>query len=215
MRVRLFLLLLLVALPISAKDKKPKHGGLVLQANVVAQAASAPAVVAAQPCANWAWAAGVEAVLTAKGVRLSQSDIVIRTYGGEICRDAIAALDVLAKGVNGNHANPDGTRVALELQFASGAPAAADPLLLALQQGRTLVFVVQGRPVLLTAVVYDEYTATNGGRMFIIKQLRFVDPVYPLDSPHRQVSFTNGKDEAAKIDGVYDVAVTARDPGRF
>ncbi len=172
-----------------------------------ADLAALPQVVGKQHCANWAWAAAVEAVLRAQNAPLGQSYWTQRLSGGEVCREQVDYSE-LARGLESDyHVLDDKRRLRLRAQFVPGAPAFLDDVILGLRSGRPSIFIWRGHAYLLVGMVYDELIGANGARYFEGKQFKLVDPLEPVGSKQRTLTFVRGENDPTEIDGMFKVAV--------
>lgn len=213
MRVAGVVALAVMCAAVAPADKKPKYGGLAMQPKQIAALEQLPQVVAAQPCENWAWAAGMEELLRRRGVALDQRFWVIRTYGGEVCRER-GPLPELERSVNNNFATADGRKVALTFLFRAGPPV-AETVIRAMKEQTPFLMLWRGRVYVPISVLYDEYIAVNGSRLFEVRELKLMDLSRALDHELRTVTFENGRNDPAEIDGIMDVEVKEREAGRF
>jgi hypothetical protein len=158
----------------------------------------------AQKCENWSWAAGVETILRTVDVPLDQHYWVQKSDGGEVCRESLAPLEQLARVINGEYVLDDGRKVRLEARYTVGAPVNLDAIILGLRGGRPALLLWKGHAYILYGVVYDEYVAPTGHRLFDIREIKLVDPLY--DDERRLVSFVRDRDDLADIGGTFEVA---------
>src|SRR5438105_786095 len=68
-------------------------------------------IPAKQPCQNWAWAAALESILKAQAVELRQSYWIMKSAGGELCKDDDTDLEALTKIITGEYIMSDGHKV--------------------------------------------------------------------------------------------------------
>jgi hypothetical protein len=173
------------------------------------QVAEVPAfspAIAEQKCKNWAWAAALETVLRLQGVTLGQRELVTRQQGGEVCDDDFNRFEELPKLVEGEYAREDGSKVRVSASFHAGAPTNVDLLIDSMRRGRPLVLFWKGHAYLLCAVIYDEYIAPSGQRIFEVRQMELRDP-YVAAGDERFVTFVKGTDDTSDIDGLMQVSV--------
>lgn len=198
------LLLLLAAIPLGA-DKK-KGVPLVRRPEQVAEVAKPSLPTPAQKCANWSWAVGLEVLLRAQDVVLTQNYWVRKVNLGEVCDERPTSLEALTRHIDGDYTLEDGRKVRLESTVILGAPTIPDQLIAPLRQGRPILLFWRGRAFLLYGVVFDEYIYPNGQRMYQIRELKLLDPL--AEEAQRQVSFVNGRDDPGEIGGA--LLVTAK-----
>lgn len=196
---------LVFALPLMA-GKKPK--GVPL-AKLPDQKAEIPNLVVPDPtqkCTNYAWAVAVATMLKQQNVPLDQNFWVQRANGGDLCIDPLPSIEALKKAVNGAYTLDDGRKVRLETVVIEGAATIPDNALAPLKNGVPMLVFWNSRAYLLTGAVYDEFIYPNGQRMYIVRELKMIDPLAaPKD---RTVSFVNGTDDPAGISAMIYVSVT-------
>jgi len=163
---------------------------------------------AAQPCRNFAWAAVVEKLLAAQKVPMPQRALVAKSSNGERCLDTPVSLPAISGVVTGDYVLDSGRKIHIAVTYLEGTPAYIDPLLAALQGNQPLLLIYNGKPMLLYGVLYDEYVARNGSRIFQARELHLADPAAPTQSQH--IIFTVGKDDASQIGGLLSVDVKDR-----
>jgi hypothetical protein len=203
-RFRGFVVLLLIAAVAAPSPAAKKKGiPLLLNVGVMAELPSPPAASVAQKCENWAWAAGVEAILRIQDVPLDQHYWVLKSDGGEVCLESLAPLEQIARVINGEYVLDDSRKVRLEARYAVGSPANLDSIILGLRAGRPALLVWKGHAYILYGVVYDEYISPTGHRFFDIRELKLVDPFY--DEDRRLVSFVKDRDDPADIGGTFEL----------
>lgn len=200
------LLVLGVSLPSPAAKKKPRIP-MLLNAGLTAELPTPPALSVAQKCENWAWAAGVEAILRSEGLALDQHYWVQKSDGGEICLESLAPLEQISRLITGEYVLDDGSKARLEARYTQGAPANLDSIILGLRSGHPALLVWRGHAYVLYGVVYDEYVSPAGHRLFAIRELKLVDPFFAEDE-HRLVSFVRDRDDPAEIGGTLEISAT-------
>jgi hypothetical protein len=94
--------------------------------------------------------------------------------------------------------------VRLQVRYISGAPT-PDDLIAPLRQGRPVLLFWKTRALVVRAIVYDEFIYPNDQRMFVIREIKLVDPL--LTGKQRESSFVTGQDNAADIGGTLEVVV--------
>lgn len=201
---RIVLLALIAALPLVAGNK-PKGAPLVRLADQRVELKAFWMPTPAQKCANWAWAAVVEAMLRAQQVTIRQNAWVQKANYGEVCIETAPTVEALARVIDGSYVLDDGRHVRLQSRYIVGAPTAPDDLIISLRRGRPLLMFWKSRAFVVHAVVYDEYVYPNGQRMFQIKEIKLLDPL--LSGKQREVSFVNGHDNPGEVGGVFRVEV--------
>jgi hypothetical protein len=161
-------------------------------------------VTAKQNCENWALAAGLEGMLRQQDVALDQSFWVMRMNGGELCMPDLPSIDTLSDRVNREFVLDGNRHVVLELHYVPGAPNNPDLLIAGLQQQQLSLLQLRGHLYYLTGATYDEHVRNDGGRIFVITELRLANTF-----PHEpSVAFVNGKDNMDEIGGTISVSAT-------
>lgn len=207
--VTLLLTLALSAPSPAAKKKKPVTSVLLIP-GVTTEITSPPVALAAQKCENWAWAAGVEAILRSQDVALDQHFWVQKSDGGEVCLESLAPLEHIAKVVNGEYVLDDTRKVRLEAHYVLGAPVGMENIVLGLRRGQPALMVWKGHAYILYGAQYDEYMSPAGYRYFDIREIQLIDPFY--EDERRRVAFVRGQDENADIGGLMEIVVTPIQP---
>ena len=195
--------------PSSAADKK-KPPAFYLRGAQKEQIAGFTAVTAAQKCANWAWAAGVETLLRAQGVELRQPFWVQKASGSELCTP-LGNWESLARQVPGEYQLDDGRKVRLEARYAVGPPTAPDDLIAAVRRGQPVLLGWRGNVYLLHGVLFDEYISLTGVRRFEIKEMMLTSLVIP-EGEERTTSFVKGRDDPSEIQGTLEIHATEIKP---
>ncbi len=160
----------------------------------------------AQACTNYAAAVALETMLRLQQVPLDQHFWVQKANGGELCIEPVPDFDRLTRIITGTYTLDDGRKFKLETQIIAGAPTSPDQVIAPLTKGFPLLVYWKARAYVLKGVVYDEYIYPNGQRMYQIKEMKLLDPLAP--AKEREVSFTNGTDDVADINGVVFVTAT-------
>lgn len=204
------LAILALAVAATAADQKPKGAPLVRLPGQSAEIATFAIPKPAQPCQNWAVAAGLEAMLAVSNVRLPQKYWVLKGDIGEVCREEPANFESLARLVNGEYVLDDARKVRLELRYSEGAPAIPDDVIARLRLGRPSLFFWKKHAFVLLGVTYDEYIYPNGQRMFEIRELRLRDLMLPASAD--PTTFVKGRDDPAEIGGIVQVIVQPIEP---
>jgi hypothetical protein len=168
-------------------------------------------VVARQQCENWAWAAALESILKTQSVDLRQSYWIMKSAGGELCKDDATDLDALAKLITGEYILSDGQKVRLAASAQAGAPDQVDLLIAAPRSGRPLLLFWKGHPYLYRGMIYDEIVAATGDKEFEIRQLNLLDP-YFTGAEKQAAVFKRDADDPAEINGLLDVVATPVEP---
>ncbi len=162
-----------------------------------------PSIVRAErPCENWMWAAALDSLLQAKQAATGQEYQILRLYGGDLCAE-VKSYAELGEKISHEYTMPDGRKFLLQAQYTEGAPSLLEPVIVAMKDQHPLMLVWKHHPYVLVGIVYDEYVALNGSRLFKLKELRLIDP-----ATGQALSFFPEKDDAASINGVMNVTVT-------
>lgn len=161
---------------------------------------------AEQKCENWAWAAGLETILRTQNVDLKQKYWVLKSDGGELCKDGVDLGD-RAHYINGEYVLDDGRHVRIEATTINGLPQGIDAFILAPQAGRPLMLMWKGHPYLYVGMNFEELRFANGQKEFAVTKFKFLDP-FAKDAASQVVYFDREKDDLADISGMMDVIVT-------
>jgi hypothetical protein len=167
-------------------------------------------VLAQRPCANWTWAAALESLLQQAGVELKQDFWIVRAHGGLVCLPQAGSPAELARATTGNYILDDGRKLRLEARHSNGAPASVDQYILRLRSGQPYLLFWNSQVYLLHGVVYDEYIASTGDRMFQVRELKLLD-LHP-QARERETVFDRTQHDPRSIQAVMEVTVSI-DPG--
>lgn len=187
---------------VHAGDKK--NGQLYSRPGQTADLEIKKLVTARQNCENWAFAAGLEAMLRQQDVALDQNFWVVRISGGEVCAPGLPSLDVLNNVVNREFTLDDGRHVRLELNYTAGAPVDVDAVIAGLKRQQLALLLLRGHVYYLTGVTYDESVNGDGSRLFVITEMRLANTFARLPG----LAFTKGRDNMEDIGGILTVTVT-------
>ncbi len=200
-----------VAAALPAWSAKKKGAPLQLVPDQSAEITDLIVPPVSQDCFNWSRAAGIETMLRAQQVAtLPQSFFIRKLYPGDLCVDEAVDFERLGRAVDGEYVIDAGRKVRLESRFTPGPPTIPDDLIAPLRQGHPLLLFWKARAYVLYGVTYDEYLYPNGQRMYLIRELKLLDP---LDrGAGRRVSFINGKDNPAEIVGIFEVTAEPIQP---
>jgi hypothetical protein len=160
---------------------------------------------AERPCGNWSWVAGVVDMAETRGAHLDQQYLVDRLYGGSVCLDSPGDLDDLAHRISHDYVLPDGQKFRLSASFLPGCPTQADPLIVSLREKRPIMMLWRNHSYLLTGMIYDEYIAPTGNKMFIVTELQLFDPAG--EEGKREMSFIRDRDNPDDLNGVLELAI--------
>lgn len=213
-RVLIPVLILLMALPLSAGKKKSK-GTMYRKADQKIELPDGAATLgtAHRKCENYAWGAIVEAMMRAQQVTISQEDWTERTSGGMKCYPALDDYEQRAQALNGDYTLDGGRKIRIHADYIAGS-ASADAMIYSLRLGRPLMVVWKGRPYMLTGLVYDEMVHSSGkANAFVIQEMHLLDASLPANSPNRAVIVKKEKDtdtDITGLSGVMSVNVDAR-----
>ena len=164
------------------------------------------ATVAAQKCKDWAWAAAIDTVLGLQGVKLGQKYWITKLHGGELCDDDFRSFENLPRLIEGEYTRADDSKARVSASYAPGAPTNVDDMIVAMRRGRPLILFWKGHAYVLSGLVYDEYIAPSGQRIFEVREMKLRDPYF--SGGKQFVTFVKGTDDAKDIDGVMQVTVT-------
>ena len=213
-RALIFALIFLVALPLSAGKKKSK-GIMYRKADQKIELPDGATMLgtAHRKCENYAWGAIVEAMMRAQQVPLSQEDWTERTSGGMKCYPSLDDYGQRAQALNGDYTLDSGRKIRIHADYVAGSATAA-AMIYSLRQGRPLMVVWNGRPYMLTGLVYDEMIHSTGKASdVVIQEMHLLDAALAANAPNRAVTVTKEKDtdtEIAGLGGVMSVNVDAR-----
>ena len=198
-------LLLLALVQLVPKKKPSQQQAYLLKPDQTANLDASKTIPAKQKCENWALAAGLETMLREQKVALDQSFWVMRMNGGELCVSDLPSPDTLARLVDQEFVLDDGRHVRLDLNFTAGAPTDIDSLIARLQRQEISLILWRGHPYYLVGATYDEYVGRDGGRLFVVKELRLANTFAGTPG----VTFEKGRDDPGEIGGIMTVSVTA------
>src|SRR3954463_12729656 len=212
-RLLAVVLIFLFALPLSA-GKKKSLGTMYRKADQKVELPGGTSLgTAHRKCENYAWAAIVEAMMRAQQVTIPQDDWAERTSGGMKCYTTLDDYGQRAKALNGDYTLDTGRKIRIQADFIVGG-ASADAMIYSLRVGRPLMVVWNGRPYMLTGLVYDEMIHSSGkAHAFVIRELHLLDAAQPEGAPNRSVVVKKENDtdtQIAGLDGVMSVKVYAR-----
>ncbi len=126
---------------------------------------------------------------------------ITKLEGGELCIAQLRPMEELANLINGEYLLDVGRKVRLETTYTNGAPTVLDDLIVSLREGSPFLFLWKGHPYVVYGMTYDEFIAQNNARIFMVKEIRLIDPLAAPDDPQRQVSFVRGRDNLDEVDG--------------
>jgi hypothetical protein len=175
----------------------------------LADVPSFTATVAAQKCRDWAWAAALDTVLGLQGVKLGQKYWITKLHGGELCDDDFNRFEDLPRLIEGEYTRNDDSKARVTASYVAGAPTNVDDMIASIRRGRPVILFWKAHAYVLSGVVYDEYIAPSGQRMFEVRELKLRDPYF--SGGKQFVTFVKGTDDANDINGVMQVTVTPLD----
>jgi len=202
------LLITLMAAMAWADDKKPGAVTLLKRPNQAVDINGLKVPQPAQHCANFGWAAGLELMLRMQGVALDQKYWITKLEGGELCRDELRPFSDLAQAIDGEYQLDSGSKVRLKTKYTHGAPTVLDDLIVSIREGSPWLLVWKGRPYLVDGLLYDEFIGPNNARIFMVKEIKLLDPLVAPDDAQRQVTFVRERDNLTDVDGVMTVRAT-------
>ncbi len=193
----------------SAGKKKPNSAPLLARPNQTVEITGLQVPTPAQKCENWGWAAGLEMMLRLQGVRnFDQRYWITKLTGGELCLDQLESLEELAQLIDGEYVIGVNQKVQLKTRYLNGAPQVLDDLIVALRRGEPSQFFWNGRAYVVVGITYDEYIAPNNARIFMVKEIKLLDPLASEDSTERYLSFVRERDSAGDVAGMMSVQAT-------
>jgi hypothetical protein len=207
-------LALLFALPLVAQ--KAKRGELVIPDQVVELPDPENAFAAAErPCANYGWAAAMQTLLAGSGLQLTQEQWVTRVSGGAKCLLSVDDFAALTQSAEGEYVLGNGRRVRLRTLLQGGAPTIVDSLIVRLRAGRTYMVMWDDRLYLLAGILYDDRMRSYYSHVYVVKELRLVDPLIAPGRPGRTVTLRREKDKLDKIRGLISLELIELRPGQL
>jgi hypothetical protein len=157
--------------------------------------------LAERPCENWTWAAALNRVLKPLDASMGQEYQILRLYGGAVC-SGVKDYAELAQKISHEYKLDDGRRFLLNARFVEGAPTALDAVILSLREQHPMIVVWKDHAYVLVGMVYDEYIARNGGRVFEVKEMKLGDP-----ANGKVVSYQRDQDDPATLRGLMEISV--------
>ncbi len=204
---RVLLWLVLLAGVAWAEDKPPVIT-LLARPNQVVDINGLKVPAPAQKCENFGWAAGLELMLRLQGVSLDQKYWITKIEGGELCQEQLRPMEELAQAVDGEYLLDSGHKVRLKTKYTKGAPTVLDDMIVSIREGSPWLFVWKGHPYLVDGMMYDEFIGPNNNRIFVVKEIKLLDPLAAPDDPQRQVTFVRDRDRVEDVDGTMSVRAT-------
>ncbi len=189
-----------------AADNKPQpQPTLLARPNQAVDINGLKVPTPAQKCENFGWAVGLELMLRMQGVQLDQKYWITKIEGGELCQEQLRPMEELAQAVDGDYQLDSGAKVRLKTSYTKGPPTVLDDLIVSIREGSPWLFVWKGHPYLVDGLLYDEYIGPNNARIFMVKEIKLLDPLAAPDDAQRQVTFVRGRDNLEEIDGTMTV----------
>ena len=207
MKKALFLVLVLAAAA-WADDKKMGMPTLLARPNQVVDINGLKVPTPAQKCENFGWAASLELILRMQGVALDQKYWITKLEGGELCQEQLRPMDELAQAVDGEYQLDSGAKVRLQTKYTKGAPAVLDDIIVSIREGSPWIFVWKGHPYLVDGLMYDEFIGPNNARIFMVKEIKLLDPLAAPNDAQRQITFVRNRDSLGDVDGTMTVRAT-------
>jgi hypothetical protein len=213
-RLTLLALALICGLPLAAQ--KGKRGELV-KPDQVAELADAAAdfATAERPCANYGWAAAMQTLLAGTGLKLTQEQWVTKVSGGAKCILSVDDFAAMTQAAEGEYVLAGGRRVRLRVLLQGGAPTIVDSLIVRLRAGRTYMVMWNDRLYLLAGILYDDRMRSYYSHVYVVKELRLVDPLVAPGRPGRTVTLQRGEDNLDQIRGLISVELLELRPGQL
>lgn len=195
------ILVLASVLPAVAGKPKPRPT-LVKLDPAIEQIANLKLLTPKQPCPNWAWASAVELMLARQNVVLDQTYWILKANAGEVCIENPVDLGMIRKAVEGDYVQPDGDKIHIGVVVTPGVPNDVGYLIRSIREGRPLLILWRGRPVVLQAIEFDEYIYPNNQRMYEARKLTFLDPL-----GEKPIVFDKATDKPSDLGGILEVRV--------
>lgn len=165
-----------------------------------------PLVRAEEDCANWAWAAAVEAVLRSSGVtEYPQEYWMDKLYGGTVCLDRVGEIERLIKALEGEYVLDDGKHVKISSNYSPGLPVNASELLVPLLQNRVQIIFVNGKAMLFTGARWEDVPKPMGDRTVIVRELRLADLTRPAGQ--QALTLNPETDDLSQVSGIFRISV--------
>jgi hypothetical protein len=202
-----FLAMVFLAFALSLPVAGQKQQSYYLKPDQTADLASETKLITAkQSCENWALAAGLETMLRQQNLPMEQNFWVMRLAGGELCLSDLPSIEAVAHTVNNEFVLDDGRHIRLELHFVPGPPVNIDAVIAGLKLQQISLLLWRGHPYFLTGITYDEHIATDGTRLFVLKEMRLANTF----GKQPGVTFEKGRDNPDEIQGIMSITVTAQ-----
>ncbi len=179
-----------------------KEHGIIVDRNV----RDVPAVKAKEDCANWAWAASVEAVLRSDGVQEYKQDYWVDKLWGGRCLESAGDPEELIKSLEGEYLIDDGRHVRVAVTYAPGLPVNASAVLVPIIYNRLQIAMLKGKAVLFTGAQWEEIINSKGQRVVAVKELRFLDLTRP--AAEQKIVIEVGADDLSQVDGIFQIDVS-------
>ncbi len=193
-----------------ADDKKKNKYVMNTNTDQWVELARVDDVRAEQPCANWAWAAGLETSLRRQHVEdFNQRYWVLKLNGGLPCLSSAGDFEVLKKKIDGDYYLRDGSHIQLEVRYRESLPETTDGLLLPLAKGRPYMLWWKGQPYVVKGATWDEFIYQTGQKLIEIKTLKLINTSAAGKSS--EVIFDREKDDTNDLGAMFDVVVTKLD----
>jgi hypothetical protein len=155
-----------------------------------------------QPCPNWMWASIVETALAQQNLSLTQTQLILKANGGEVCTIAAIELADIKNTVEGVYVQPDGSKVQVEAVVVPGVPQDVGYLIGRVREKHPLLILWRGHPYALKAIEYDQYVYPNDQRMYEARKLFLLDP-----ETQKSIIFDKEKDNALDLGGTLEIRV--------
>lgn len=184
------------------KAQTEEEQGLVTDRDI----AELPVVRAKEDCANYAWAAAVEAVLRSSGVSEYPQDYWMdKLYGGTLCLDSAGDFERLIKAIEGEYVLDDGKHVRFTATYTPGLPGNASDLLVPLLHNRVQIVFVNRKAMLFTGARWEDRPKPRGDRVLHVKELRFEDLTRPAG--RRRMTINPETDDLSQVEGIFRINV--------
>ena len=145
--------------------------------------------IAEQEASNWCWAACVQMALSARGIEVSQEEIIRNTFGGEL-RDEPGGPEEILANLNGNMKDRAGRTIHIWGSCQEGPPS-LEQLRSQFNRGIPLIIGYDvpwqsvGHAAVVTAVIYRE---RDGGSEIVKVLVRDPSPAYRATLGKRELT---------------------------
>jgi hypothetical protein len=211
----LIAIILLALLPAHAQKKNKRgYGTFYRKSDQKVELANADTTLqmAHRKCENYAWAAIVDAMMRAQDVKIPQDDWATNTSAGMKCFPSLTDYPERALAISTDYTLDGGRKVHIDATYVAGSLADPATFVNSLRLKRPLMVVLNGRPYMLFAIIYDDLIHSTGatGHQYQLREFKLLDAALPPGKPERIVSFATTPETLDQITGVMMVNVTPR-----